>query len=107
MANNEYLYCNVCLEETLFFLQSDLLWYCDKCDCVLGTKINLNEDYFYEFENENEESILCPSCKNYIYLEDIINDGICHICLYQLEDELEEKNYYYSQEEEIYLKNIE
>lgn len=38
MANNQEFFCNHCKKATLFFLESDLLWYCDECGHVLYSK---------------------------------------------------------------------
>lgn len=104
MVNNEERFCKVCGRITLFFLQSDLLWYCDECDNVWGTNNAIKKSDFSELEDENGESLICPSCNNFLTVEDVLEDGMCPICLKELEHELEEKGYTYDEEKEIYCK---
>ena len=60
MANNQEMYCVHCRENTLFFLESDLLWHCDECGNVYGS-IPADEDFEDEeswdedFEDEESE----------------------------------------------------
>lgn len=97
MANNEERYCKVCRRITIFFQESDLLWYCDECDNVFGTNDTVDESDFDEFEGDNGESLICPSCKNFIVVEDVMGNGMCPICLEELDDELESKGYSYNE----------
>lgn len=102
MANNEERYCKVCGRTTLFFLESDLLWYCDECDNVFGTNDTVEESDFDEFEDEKGESLVCPSCKNFVAVKDVLGDGMCPICLEELDNELEAKGYTYDESKGIY-----
>lgn len=95
MTNNEERYCKVCGRETLFFLDSDLLWYCDECGSVFGANPKINQedmdDYF--LEDNDEETLICKTCYNIILIEDVLEEGLCPICFNDLDMELSEKGY--------------
>lgn len=54
MANNREMYCEHCRRHTLFFLESDMLWYCDECDHVYGS-IPDDEDFWDEDFADDED----------------------------------------------------
>ena len=111
MANNEQMYCNICKRETTFFLESDLLWYCNDCDQVRGSyPILRDEDIkeeLEEFEDENGESVYCKSCGNFNVIVDIIEDNLCENCMEELCIQLEKKGYIFDEERDRYIKEIE
>ena len=105
MANNEERFCNHCGSETLFFLESDLIWYCDECgnpfdsEPVMDMDSDEYQDALEEFEEEFGEAIYCRHCGNFITVEDALEDEICGICGEQIDEEqLENKGYSYDEE---------
>lgn len=90
MVNNQEMYCRHCKKNTLFYLDSDMLWYCDECenvyDSIPDDEIN-DEDYEYD---EIGEVIRCPYCNNLIETEDLVDGELCPVCFEDLSDRLEE-----------------
>lgn len=105
MVNNREEYCNICKKNTMFFLESDLLWYCDECGNVEGaipfsdeedenySMTDSDEEDFYEISDGDENSIIirCPTCNNWIQFNmDDEEDVFCPICYEDLSGEIED-----------------
>lgn len=104
MANCEDFFCNHCKRETMFFLQSDLLWYCDECGNVLGSWPDDEvEDTFWE-SDEDEIIVKCPSCNNIVNIDSLEGDYLCPVCFESLGDELEKLGYIYDEEFDKYYR---
>lgn len=107
MANNEERYCEHCGRNTIFFLESDLIWYCDDCGNPYGSHPLIRdeelEDELEEFEEENGPAVYCETCGNFVCVEDILEDAICPYCADDLDRELENKGYVYDDNLEIYV----
>lgn len=87
MPNNQEFYCKHCGKETLFFLESDMLWYCDECGHVLDSI----PDDEHEFEDEVDLPVVrCSSCNNLVRVDEIVDGQYCPICYEDLSEELEE-----------------
>lgn len=95
MVNNREMYCEHCKRTTLFFLESDLLWYCDECGNVAESHPydESEEEEFESREEEEEEMIRCPFCNNLIIIESLTDGVICPVCYEDLSGELESKGY--------------
>ena len=104
MANCKEYFCNHCKCETMFFLQSDLLWYCDECENVLGSCTDDNIDDF-DFEEGDAELIKCPDCSHLVNIDKLDKNYSCPICFEFLGDEIERKGYSYDDESEKYVKD--
>lgn len=65
MANNEERFCKHCNRERLFFLGSDLIWYCDEC----GNFVSIKEAL--EWEN-------CPICGEELDMEQLEKKGYAY-----------------------------
>lgn len=92
MANNQEFYCNHCKKETLFFLESDLLWYCDECGNVLNSTVD--DDMELEFEEYEDMAklpvIRCPFCNSLVRIDEVENGRYCPICYEDLLEEINE-----------------
>lgn len=92
MVNNQEFFCNHCRRNTTFYLESDLLWYCDECGNVLHSipdEIEEDDDEYFMDEME-QEVIKCPFCNNLI-AEDELEDGyLCPICYEDLSGKIDE-----------------
>lgn len=110
MANNKEAYCTVCNSYETFFLESDMLWYCDECGRVEGTKSKFRDEESFqealeEFEDRYGEAIFCKSCNNFNALEGVVLEGVCGECFNELdESDFEEIGYVYCEESGIYYK---
>ena len=106
MANNEERFCEHCNKNTTFFLESDLIWYCDECGKPFGSypliKDEELEDALEEFEEHYGPAVYCGTCGNFVCVEDMIEDAICPYCAEELDLELEEKGYLFDEETEVY-----
>ena len=111
MANNEELYCNHCRKVTTFFLESDLIWYCDECDKPLHSYPILEtdeiEEELQEFEEEYGLAVYCATCGNFVLIEDIDETQICPFCADDITPALEKHNLYYDEEKACIVENIE
>lgn len=85
----------------MFFLRSDLLWYCDDCENVLGSR---PDDNIEDLEESDAEIIRCPECNNLVDIENLEEDYLCPICGEFLGDEMEKIGYTYNEELEKYVK---
>lgn len=107
MPNNEERFCEHCKRETTFFLESDLIWYCDDCGKPFGSFPLLYDEELEvaldEFEEEFGPAIYCASCGNFVLVEEIIEDAICPYCAEILESELEDKGFVYDDNVEMYV----
>lgn len=88
MSNNMEAYCRYCKENTLFILESDLLWHCDECGNILDS---VPEEEFEEFDDfDIDETIIrCPYCGSIFALDEIIEDDgelECPICFDEITD---------------------
>lgn len=110
MANVEERYCNHCKRETMFFQGFDLLWYCDECNQIFGSYPIMEDEQIKQeledYELEYGEAVYCKTCGNFVLLRDVVDDGVCPYCTDDLETELYEKGYEYSEEEERYIKQF-
>lgn len=89
MANTQEMFCNYCKRETTFFLDSDMLWYCDECGNVHGS-IPL-EDIDDEYDNcDSDDVIRCPLCHNLVNISELEDGYLCPICFEDLSDKLED-----------------
>lgn len=87
MPNNQEFYCKHCGKETLFFLESDMLWYCNECDNVLDSV----PEGEMGFENELDLPVVrCPFCNNLVQVDEVLEGQYCPICFEDLAEELEE-----------------
>lgn len=96
MVNNQEMYCAHCKRTTLFFLESDLLWYCDECGNVAESQPydeNEEEDFDSREEDEEEEMIHCPFCNNLVSIASLADGDMCPICYEDLSGELEKRGY--------------
>lgn len=111
MANNKECFCNHCNKETTFYLESDLIWYCDECDNPLDSFPIMDDDELeselVEFEENYGEAVYCRTCGNFVLLEDILNEPICPYCTDELDIELERKGYTYDSDSDSYIKDRE
>ena len=103
MANYEDYFCNHCKCTTTFSLQSDLLWYCDECDNVLGSCPDDDTDDF-DFEEINTEFVKCPVCNRLVNIGNLDEEYLCLNCATFLGDEIEKKGYSYDDELGKYVK---
>lgn len=109
MANCKYLFCGHCKCETLFILQSDLLWYCDECDNVSGSYPKDEIDDLYcdeDFTLDDVDIIRCPECGKFINVYGLDNDYLCPDCFEDLGSELEKIGYVYNEEYDTYFKKF-
>ena len=104
MANCEEFYCNHCKCETVFYLQSDLLWYCDQCGNVLDSKPIENEEDELEFYEDGTEIIRCPECGNLLDLNELEGDCLCPICYEDMESEIEKRGFVFDNTLERYVR---
>ena len=104
MANCEDYFCNHCKCETMFFLQSDLLWHCDECGNVLGS---WPDDDIEDFDLEEIDVgiIRCPECNNLVNIDELEEDYLCPICFEFLGDEMEKKGYSYDEILDKYVRD--
>lgn len=100
MTNNMEAYCKYCKENTLFLLESDLLWHCDECGNILDS---VPEDEFEEYEDDMEQTIIrCPHCGSIFGIDEVVmeeDEMECPICfdditdyVGELRDSLEEED---------------
>lgn len=106
MANNEERYCEHCKRNTLFFWESDLIWYCDECGNPFGSHPLIRdkelEEALDEFEEEFGPAVYCETCGNFVCVDEILEESICPYCADTLDMELERKGYVYDDETETY-----
>lgn len=103
MANCEEFFCNHCKRETMFFLQSDLLWYCDECENVLGSWPI--EEEFEEVDIEEDVVVIkCPNCNNLVNVDELEGDYLCPICFEDLGYTMEKMGYFYDEELDKYIR---
>lgn len=57
MANNREMYCEHCGRDTLFFQESDMLWYCDECDHVYGSIPDDDDFWDDDFADDDDEEL--------------------------------------------------
>lgn len=90
MANYQEMYCNHCKRNTTFYLESDLLWYCDECgnvyDSIPIEDIEDEEDW----EDTIGDVIRCPFCHNLIEVDELEDGYMCPVCFEELTNQLEE-----------------
>lgn len=104
MANNQEFFCNHCKKTTLFFLESDLLWYCDECDNVLDSipAEDIEDEYeeeLIEQASENDEVIFrCPHCRKLVSLDTLEDGYLCPVCFDDLSDRVDSLGYEYDEE---------
>lgn len=90
MANSEEMFCNHCRRNTTFFLESDLLWYCDECGNVHGS-IPLEDIEDEEFDEDIVgEVIRCSFCHNLVEVAELEDGFLCPVCFEDLSNQLEE-----------------
>lgn len=95
MTNNQEFFCNHCKRETLFFLESDLLWYCDECGNVLDSipkeEQDSEDELGYELEIELDMPVIrCPVCNNLVRVDEVVDGLYCPICFEDLSEKLDE-----------------
>lgn len=104
MANNREFFCNHCGTHTLFFLDSDLNWYCDECGRRLDNNMQENEDNMLNMEDEleieeveeDEEQIFrCPSCDTLISVETLVDGYLCPVCLADVSEKVRSFGYFF------------
>lgn len=82
MVNNQVFYCNHCKRNTTFYLESDLLWYCDDCGNVLDSipdEIDEEDDEYF-MDEADQEIIKCPFCNNLVSMDELEDECLCPIC---------------------------
>lgn len=107
MSNNQEFFCNHCNRNTIFFLESDMLWYCDDCGNVLDSlpmESELEEDDTL-IENEQSLVIRCKGCNNVISVDSLVEDTLCPVCFHDLSDMLTNSDFWDSDDEE-YIQNL-
>lgn len=90
MANNQEMYCRHCRRYTLFFLESDLLWYCDECGNVYDSIPDDEIDDEDLDDYEVGEVIRCPLCNNLIETDDLVDGYLCPVCFEDLSGDLDD-----------------
>lgn len=90
MANNQEMFCNHCRRNTTFFLESDLLWYCDECGNVQDSIPLEDIDEEYEEYDITGEVIRCSFCHNLVEISELEEGRLCPICFEDLSEQLEE-----------------
>ena len=94
MVNNQEFFCSYCKKKTLFYMESDFIWYCDECDNPLGERIEEFTDDIIDFDEmdcmddfENCEKIIrCPYCKELIAMNELVDDNLCPFCMESIFD---------------------
>lgn len=90
MVNNQEMYCKHCGRNTTFYLESDLLWYCDECENVYGSiPVGDIEDEMYD-EDMIGVVIRCPYCHNLVEIDELEDGYMCPICFEDLSGQIEE-----------------
>lgn len=111
MANNAEFFCNHCGHHTAFYLQSDLIWYCDICGHPLNSYPELDdtdiEEELSEFESEYGKAVYCRTCGNFIVLKDIDEAEICPYCADDISMELERKHVHFDTKQGKFVKDYE
>lgn len=101
MVNNQEFFCSYCKKKTLFFLESDFVWYCDECDNPLDDSveeitedtIDFDEmDWVEEFENSDfekgEKIVRCPYCEEVIAVNELVENNLCPFCLERIAENM-------------------
>lgn len=92
MADYRGLYCRHCRKHTLFFMESDLLWYCDECGNVYDSipADEMDDEAYGDYEIG--EIIRCPLCNNLIETDELVDGCLCPVCFEDLSKELRDYN---------------
>ena len=94
MTNNKKFYCNHCKKNTLFFLDSDMKWYCGECEMALNSLDGSTCDIFefmdeeLEYEEEFEQIFRCPHCKTIISEASVLDGYLCPVCLEDVSEQV-------------------